>query len=264
MPLTKVTLVGANGKLGPHILSHLLSAGNFSVTVLSRQSSSSTYPSSVSHKHVSDEFPEEELAQALKGQDAVIVATGGSLADLQIRIADAAAKAGVTRFIPADFGSCDSSSERALRLVPLYVAKKRVRDHLIERAAEGGLSWTSLVCGHFFDYGLGGELLAFDVRGREARIFDGGDVRWSTTTLDTIALATVRILQKEAETKNRMLYIQSFCITQNELLRECERVTGEVARGTGQVGGVYRGREAGVGKGPCAGDGGYGLRRGDH
>jgi hypothetical protein len=37
----------------------------------------------------------------------------------------------------------------------------------------------------------------------------------------------VRVLQKEDETKNRMLYIQSFCVTQNEVLESLERVTGQ-------------------------------------
>ena len=35
----------------------------------------------------------------------------------------------------------------------------------------------------------------------------------------TIALATVRILQKEDETKNRIFYIKSFYVTQNEVLK---------------------------------------------
>ena len=136
-------------------------------------------------------------------------------------------QAGVRRFIPADFGSCDSSSPRALDLVPLYGAKKQVREYLQQLAANGhGLSWTSLVCGHFFDWGLKSGFLQFDVSARKARIFDGGEVRWSATTLETVGLATVRVLQQEEDTKNRMLYIQSFCVTQNEVLKSLERVVG--------------------------------------
>jgi nucleoside-diphosphate-sugar epimerase len=232
MAIQKVTLVGANGKLGPAILHALLSAGTFTVTVLSRTSSKSTYPPSVHVARVSDDLPDDELVQALRGQDAIVVVFAGSNSDLQIRLADAAARAGVQRFIPADFGSCDSRSARALELVPLYRAKQKVRQHL-EQLASGGsqssshLSWTSLVCGHFFDYGLKSGLLLFDIEARKVRILDGGEIKWSATTIETIATAVMRVLQKEDETKNRMLYIQSFCVTQNEVLKSLERVTGQ-------------------------------------
>lgn len=84
-----------------------------------------------------------------------------------------------------------------------------------------------MVCGHFFDFGLETGLLSFDVKGRKAKIFDDGEVRWSATTLATIGTAVVRVLQNEEETTNRMLYIQSFCVTQNEVLRSLMRVTGK-------------------------------------
>lgn len=212
--LEKIILVGANGKLGPAIINALLSAKTFTVTILSRASSKSKYPADIKITRTSDDPDVEELVPLLQGQDAVIVIFGGTIGDLQIRLADAAVQAGVKRFIPADFGSCDSSSEKALSLMPLYRTKQKVRKHL--QKLESKLGWTSLVCGHFFDYGLRSGLLQIDLNSRRAIIFDGGDIKWSTTTIDTIATAVVRILQIE-ETKNRMLYVQSFCITQNEL-----------------------------------------------
>ena len=226
MTVRKVALVGANGTLGPSILHALISANAFAMTVLSRSSSKSTYPDSVQVISISDDLPNEEIVQALRGQDALVVAFAGSNSDLQIRLADIAAQLGVRRFIPADFGSLDSSSPRALDLVPLYHAKRKVRLHLQQLASSSGLSWTSLVCGHFFDHGLKSGLLNFDVNERKAQIFDGGDIKWSTTTLSTIGTAVVRILQQEDETQNRMLYIQSFCTTQNEVLRVLEKITG--------------------------------------
>jgi putative NADH-flavin reductase len=227
MTIKKVALIGANGRLGPAILHGLLSASAFTVTVLSRSSSTSTYPDSVHVTYISDDPPDKELIEALRGQDAIVVTFPGSNSDLQIRLADAAAQVGVRRFIPADFGSCDSSSPRALDLMPLYRAKQKVQQHLRQLASSSSLSWTSLVCGHFFDYGLKSGLLQFDVKARKGRIFDGGNIKWSATTIGTIAMAVVQVLQKEDETRNNMLYIQSFCITQNELLRSLEQVTGQ-------------------------------------
>ena len=92
-------------------------------------------------------------------------------------------------------------------------------------------SWTSLVCGHFFDYGLQSGLLGFDLAGRKARFFDGGEVRWSTTTLAMIGEAVVRVLRREEETRNRMMYVQSFCVSQGEVLAVLERVGGGKGEG---------------------------------
>ena len=227
MALNKVVLVGANGTLGPAILNALVTAKTFRVTVLSRQSSTSKYPDTVNVVHISDDPDTEELVHALQGHDAVVLAFDGSLSALQIRFADAAVQAGVKRFIPADYGSCDSNSPRVLELMPLYREKKKVREHLQKLASSSKLSWTSLICGHFFDYGLKCGLLQVDIKSHKAKIFDDGEVRWSATTLDTIALAVVRILQKADETKNRLLYIQSLCVTQNEVLKALERNSGQ-------------------------------------
>lgn len=230
MALTNIVLVGANGRLGPAVLDTLLAASTFRVTVLSRASSPSNlaYPSAVRVALVSDDPSIDELAIVLQAQDAhaVIVTVPSSMVELQLRLADAAVRAGVKRFIPADFGSCDSSSPRALSLMPLYKKKQQVRQYLQQLAAAGGITWTSLVCGHFFDFGLASGLLGFQIAEKSAKIFDGGDIRWSATTLATIGAAVVQVLRKDESTQNRMLYIQSFSLTQNELLRSLEKAAG--------------------------------------
>ena len=227
MTIKNVAIIGANGRLGPSVLKAFLSPGSFNVTVLSRKSSKSRYPEIVNVVTISDEPSDEEWTRVLESQDAVVVTTAGSNSDLQIRMADAAAKAGVKRFIPADFGSCDSTNSRALELNPLYSEKQRVLSHLKQLASSSGLTWTSLVCGHFFDYGMKSGLLKFDLKARKAVIFDDGDRKWSATNLDTIGTATVRVMQREDETRNRMLYIQSVCTTQNDILRSLKQSTGK-------------------------------------
>ncbi len=231
MTLTKIALVGANGKLGPSILAALLAATTFKVTILTRQSSKSTYPPTVHVSPIPEDPSVADLTTALTGHDALVVAFAGSNDTLQIRYADAAAAAGVKRFIPADFGSCDSSSPRALELVPLYRAKQKVRRHLQSLAAaaaseEGrsSFSWTSLVCGHFFDWGLTTGFLQYDLTARKVKVFDGGDVRFSASTMERVGVATVRSLQREEETRDRVLFVQSLCVSQNEVLHALERV----------------------------------------
>lgn len=238
MTIQKVALIGANGHLGPSVLHALLSSTSpkLSITVISRKSSKSTYPTEVNVVHISDNSPppHEELINVFTGQDAVVTTFAGTQGDLQIRLADAAAEAGVKRFIPADFGSCDSSDPRSLDLVPLYREKEKVRKYLQKLATssaangqrEDAFSWTSLVCGHFFDYGLESGLLAFDIAARKATVFDGGDIKFSASTLGFIGRATAEILtHRENETRNKMLYIQSFATTQNEVLGLLEKYT---------------------------------------
>ncbi len=226
MTLTKIALIGANGNLGPSVLNALLSASkpSLNVTVVSRKSSKSTYPDNVTVRYISSEQTHDELVEVLSGQDALITTFGGTNSALQIKLADACVDAGVQRFIPADFGSCDSSSELALELMPLYREKAKVREYLKKLAGEGKLGWTSLVTGHFFDFGLEVGLLLMDIKKRRMTMIDDGDVMWSTTTLRRVGEAVVAVLRNEEETKNQMLYVQSFCVRQKQLLEVCEEV----------------------------------------
>jgi len=226
--IKNVVILGADGKLGPSVLDALVSA-NFNVTVLKRASSTSksSYPSSVKEIRIADDFPAFELSEALKDQDAVVVTIPGSKTELQMRLAAAAVNAGVKRFIPADFGSCDSDSKNAQELVPLYVEKAMLRKYLTSLADKNaGFSWTSLVCGHFFDWEP--RFLHIDLKARKVDLLDGGEVRWSTSTFAQISKAVVRILERaeKEETRNKMLYMQSFCVTQVQVWKALEKATG--------------------------------------
>lgn len=223
MSIQKVALLGADGNLGPSILKALVSHG-FNVTVLKRKSSKSqtSYPNQVT---VSDGFEVDELVPALRGHDAAIIAIRSSDTDLQIRFADACLKAGVKRMIPADFGSVDSSSPLTQELVPLYKQKTFVREHLIKLSQQSSdFTWTSLVCGHFFDWSL--EFLHVWLQERKADILDDGESKWSASTLAQIGEATARILERPDVTKNKMIYIQSFLISQNQVVESFEKATG--------------------------------------
>jgi putative NADH-flavin reductase len=228
MALTKVALIGANGRLGPHVLNALLNADNpsFTITVLSRHSSTSTYLSSVTVRHHSDDPSLEELVAILQGQEALITTFGGTNSNLQIKLADACVAAGVKRFIPADFGSCDSSSPLALELMPLYREKKLVREYLQHLAQDGKLTWTSLVTGHFFDFGLESGLLLMYVKEKKVTMIDEGEIMWSASTLERVGEAVVAVLGREDATRNRMLYVQSFCVSQKQVVDICEMVQG--------------------------------------
>ncbi|OCK79121.1 NmrA family transcriptional regulator [Lepidopterella palustris CBS 459.81] len=234
MPLQKVALIGANGTLGPAVLSALLSRpnGHANTTVLTRASSKTTYPPYVRTTSVPDSLPIPALTLALRGHDALVMTMAGSHVADALKLAEAAFAAGVRRVIPADFGSCDSDDAATLELLALFEGKKRVRRFLEDLAGRergagvGRLSWTSLVTGHFFDWMLREGLLQFDVKKRKALVLDGGDVRFSASNLEFVGRAVVAVLEREEETMNRLLYVQSFCVTQNQVLAALEKATG--------------------------------------
>jgi len=234
MAIQKVALVGANGRLGPSILQALLDVDSFEVSVLTRASSKSTYPPSVNVLKTDDDLPYDQLVKVLSGQDALVLAFAGTQKNNSIKLANAAFEAGLKHIIPADFGSCDSSDPRSLDLLPLYVGKKVVRDYLVELSQKERndgttISWTSLISGHFFDYGLKSGLLSMDIEKCKAKVFDDGNHKFSATKLSTIGLATARILQKADDPRlnNKLVYVQSVQTTQNDLVSTVEQVTGK-------------------------------------
>ena len=233
MSIKTVALIGGTGTLGRPLLQALQSSP-FTLKVLNRASSKSTYPNT-SVITVPDDLNVAEVTTLFKDHaiDAVVIAFEGHHVEAAKRLVEAAFNAGVKRVIPPDFGSCDSADAKTNEILPLMKGKKGVRDYMVEMAAkerEGGvgrLTWTTLITGHFFDYGLTCGLLNFNVEKRKAYLLDGGDVKFSNSTLPFIADAVIRILQKPEETANKVLYIHSLRFTQNELLAVLEKVTGE-------------------------------------
>ena len=196
------------------------------MTVLKRESSKSkdSYPSGVQVTRVPDDFAVEKVAELLRGQDGVVVTIKGSQIDIQERIAQACVQANVKRFIPADFGSCDSSSQRTKDLVPLYKRKTELRERLMKLAEQNpDFTWTSIVPGHFFDWET--EFLHVWVKERKAEILDDGDTKFSASTLSRIGEATAKVFFNLEATTNKMIFVQSFCVTQNEVIKAYERAT---------------------------------------
>lgn len=233
MTLKNVCLVGANGTLGSVVLQALLATNNFQVSVLRRanssSSTSSSIPKGVKAISVDPDFAIPNLTSALRGQDAVIASFPlPNRLQYHLRLAYAAASAGVRRFIPADFGSCDAASPDALRRLQLYRDKIKVRERCVELTREfpDSFTWTGIVCGHFFDTGLTDGMLHVDIGERSAKILDGGNVKVSASTLGRVAEAVVRILEREEATANRTLFMQSFNPTQREVLAALEKATG--------------------------------------
>jgi len=173
-------------------------------------------------------YEAHSLESAFKGQDAVISLVGNAGFHDQERFIDAAIAAGVKWFVPSEFGS-NTADERNLKIVPIFDDKRNVVEYLKSKESQG-LSWTALITGMFFDWGLARGALEFHVSTKTARIWDGGDIPFSTTNLATIGKALAGLLTNPdalQASKNKYIYIASHTATQNEILAVLEKVTGE-------------------------------------
>ena len=65
----------------------------------------------------------------------------------------------------------------------------------------------------------------FDLANHKASIFRPGTVRWSTTTVATIALAVKNSLLVPEKTANQFVYIHSFTASHDEILAAYEKAT---------------------------------------
>ena len=120
------------------------------MTVLSRASSTSTFPSAV-HVHKTDYDSSESLAEAFKGQDAVVSVIASAGIREQQKIIEAAVKAGVKKFIPSEYGINTQNLEGGIGKI--LSGKKATADLLQKYAAENaGFSWTGLSTSMFFDW----------------------------------------------------------------------------------------------------------------
>ena len=147
---------------------------------------------------------------------------GSAALSSQPVLIDAAIKAGVTRFIPSEFGS-DTTNEKSSHL-PVFAAKVSTQKHLAEQARDGKISYTLIITGAFLDWGVKAGFLINAKGGEETTtLYDGGDVKFSATNLADIGKAVVGVLKKPEETKNRAVFVQSAVVTQNQLLAAAKK-----------------------------------------
>ena len=167
----------------------------------------------------------ESLTNVLRGHDAVVSTLAIAAIATQLLLVEAAAKAGVQRFIPSEFGS--NTLYEKTRQLPVFKDKVVVQDALKKAAAApSGLSYTLICVGPFFDWGITVGFI-LNLREKSINLYDGGDRVFSTTTLTTIGKAVTAVLKRPEQTKNRAVYVQDTATTLNKLAAVGKEVTGD-------------------------------------
>ncbi|MCJ1390360.1 hypothetical protein MMC18_003219 [Xylographa bjoerkii] len=230
--IRNVIVIGGGGNLGRYVVQELLHSG-FRVSILSRLTSSSMFPSNVTVHKVN--YDEASLLQAFQEQDAAISTIAMMNVPEQMKIIDAAARAGVKRFIPSEFEG-DTTAPSVVEYFPTARRKPEVLAYLKKKEPEG-MTWTAICCGVFFDLILGemNGALGWNLKYQKAVIYDSGDQPYEASNVAQVGKAVASTLLHLSETENRHIYVNSFTLTQNLVLAALEKACGrkwDVTRST--------------------------------
>lgn len=217
-----VALAGATGNVGAHVLNALLGLNCFEITVLTRKEGSS-FPAGVTVKTV-DFSSIDSLSSILKGQDAVIDTTMSSDIQTPINLINAAAAAGVYRFITSDFGLDPLNTKVAA--LPVFRRKSAAFQEVKAVSERTGMTWTIVATGPFLDWNLRNGWSGIDLYHKSIHLFDDGDNVLPWTTLESVGQATAAVLVHPTETENRPVYVSSAVKSQKELAELAKAALG--------------------------------------
>jgi len=220
--------------VGTFITRALLKTGKHTVTALTRSDSKSQLPEGVIAKHIDYNDP-DSLAEALRGQDALIITlSGGAPQGTEVALVKAAGNAGVQWILPSDFAP-DTENEALTKDIFVFQARVAVRKAIQDL---GQSSYISVTTGFWYEYCLAMPVaFGFDFAKRTVTFFDEGDTKVSLSTWPQIGRAVAALLSlpvtsiSAAEAsledfRNKMVYINSFNVSQKDILTSALRVTG--------------------------------------
>ncbi|PTB69423.1 NAD(P)-binding protein [Trichoderma citrinoviride] len=218
-----VAVLGASGNVGKVAVPALLSAG-FVVTIIARPESASTYPSGVSIiKSSYDDL--DTLTQALQGQDALVEAFNPAAAEHQGVIVRAALAAGVKRLITPDF-STDSFSPHAAE-VRIFAPKHKAQRELesLTSSPDCTLTWTAVVLGAWFDWGIETGYFWIDKDKRTITRFGSGNQKVSVSRVASVGETIVAVLRNPDKYRNHVAYFPDYTVSTNELIAMLDEIS---------------------------------------
>ncbi|KAF2161394.1 hypothetical protein M409DRAFT_28128 [Zasmidium cellare ATCC 36951] len=223
--IKKVIVLSASGNIGRPIVEALIAhPSNFQVSAVTRDKSKSFFPDRVTV--LESDYSPDSLRSIFAGQDAVVSTMAPTSVAHQGQIIDVAIECDVVRFLPTEYGVDTSNSELLEKYLPIVKSKPEIVKYL--RSKEDRISWTCIINGSFFDWSLRSPMV-WNIPEQKAVIFDGGDKEFEATTLKQVALTVAAVLSPEcqAATANRYVYVNSFTLTQNQVLAALEKTTAD-------------------------------------
>lgn len=227
------------GQIGSHFLNSLLSTGKHTITALTRQESSATFPSGVLIKKV-DYSSSDSITSALQGQDFLIISLATSAPpDQHARIVDAAVAAGVKWILPNYFAYALSGTERTKHITPdTFISQFETYLNDVRKHEKDGVKLLALCCGFWYEFslGMGSQWFGFDIDNRKVTFYGDGTKKINTSTWNLCGEAIAKVLSLPVEKQgsgptlndwaNDGLYISSFLVSQRDMLDSLHRVLG--------------------------------------
>ncbi|KAM0472447.1 hypothetical protein ACHAP7_008600 [Fusarium lateritium] len=225
-PFKNILVVGATGSIGSIMLQALVNEPSFTVSALQRASSKGKLPSKVRVITIEDSYPSDALVAAFSGQDAIVNCMTSLAVSDQFRFVDAAVDAKVKRYVASEYGLNNNNPEaRAFNSV--FREKGEIQDYLRSKESTG-LEWMAIACGMWIKWSTLHDFLGMHIKEKMFVLWDDGNGWFSTTTEDNTTLAMVNALSKKwEETKNKVIWLSDFAVTQNMLLETIVRVGGQ-------------------------------------
>ncbi|PNP79443.1 hypothetical protein FNYG_07278 [Fusarium nygamai] len=214
--ISNVVIAGGTGRLGPPTIKYLLKNG-FEVSVLTRNPSSAKLAAQVEVIEA-DYTSAETLTPSLigRGFDAIVIILNRLAYDASVITLQAAVNAGIYRAIPSFFGVSLDNPEIAN--MPFMKTKLPVLNDVLTKAEKGEITYTGINTGMFLDWVLDEDIFVGLSGKAPTRVADGGDIPMSATALDDIGKAISAVLLKPEETANKLYYIHTVVMTQNQVL----------------------------------------------
>ncbi|KAM0713850.1 hypothetical protein Q7P37_010812 [Cladosporium fusiforme] len=234
--LKNIAIVGAGGNSGSFMAQSLIDTGRFNVTAITRPDSTSELPAGIKVARASND-DHGALVSALRGQDALLITLSVTApAETHTKIVRAAADAGVPWVLPNDWG-LDTELEDNVRDIPgtgkVPMARKDV--------AETGISkFISVSTGFWYEWSLSIPFsYGFDFANKKVTFFDNGQTKISTSTWPQVGRAVTALLSLPIKPEggnaerclehfqNKVVYVNSFTISQQDMFDSIIRVTGD-------------------------------------
>jgi len=225
----------AGGNSGSFMAKCLIDTGKFTVTAISRPDSKSSLPDGIKVARA-DNDDHAALVAALKGQDALIITLSVTApADTSEKLIRAAAEAEVPWILPNEW-SPDTEVEGIVNDVPGFQKGPEARSLIKEL---GKSSYLAVATGFWYEWSLAiPSSYGFDITNKSVTLFDEGKTPISTSTWPQVGRAVAALLSLPIKPedgnkeqclkhfKDSLVYVNSFTLTQNDMLESILRVTG--------------------------------------
>ena len=228
--IKNVAIIGATGHIGKPLFDALYALGTKTITVVTRESSTHTFPSDVKVAKVNYDS-HDSIVSALKGQEFLVISLSVmGPQDLHGKVCKAAGEAGVPYIMPNVFGQ-DVTDEKFRN----QVQWAKMSYQRVQEVKEAGVAWFALANGFWYEWSvalgtLGDQWYGIQIKDRKVTFYDDGKTKMWNSTWNQCGRGFAALLslpKEEFESfKNSPVTLGSFSVSQRDILDSVHRVLG--------------------------------------